>query len=310
MSHIDPVRHPRLHRVSQGAKWLGQDGYPAWSFVADEHEQWLKLIETRAGQAGLDHYVNKLQEEAKRRDEFLAELAVAYFLDARCGLPIVRLEPPGAAGKTGEFLVQLPDKREMFVEVKSPGWESQVVQDEVATLGGKPLRGRPDRLNQPKYVHGETRSYNHTQCVRDTVAKAYPKMLDTAPTLLVINDDLVPSLTDSLDMVKHALFGKRLIDPQHPAAQYQPRWWQDDGCFLDHRYERLGAVGVFSCVPEDPYRYSFKLFQNPHALRTVRVPSRRFAKRLNDDARSYLPFVLGAVGVAFIAAAIAYSLRE
>ena len=319
MKHIDPKRHPRLHAVSQGAKWAGQDAYPAWPWVADENEEWLRLVETRLGQAGLDHYTNKLREPAAKRNEFLVELAVAYFLDTRCGLPIAGLEPAGSGGKTGEFLFSLPDGREMFVEVKSPGWEGEVEEEESRKRVGPRPKGRLPRLDQPKYRHLEGRAFHHTQRVRDTVAKAYPKMLDTTATLLVISDDLFVSLADSLDMVKWALFAKRSIDPSHEAAKYQPQWTTDDGCFVGSQYERLGAVAVFNFIPEKPYRYSFALFRNPHALAAVRVPAKPFAGWPTFDGpdwpaaralRSWLPFVLGALGVVCLAAALAWWSRQ
>jgi hypothetical protein len=319
MKHIDPKRHPRLHAVAQGAKWAGQDAYPAWPSVADENEEWLKLVEMRLGQAGLDHYTNKLRETAAKRNEFLVELATAYFLDTRCGLPIVGLEPAGAGGKTGEFLFGLPDGRQMFVEVKSPGWEGEVEEDERGNRVGPRPKGRLPRLNQPKYRDLEGRAFHHTQRVRDTVAKANPKMLDTLPTLLIISDDLFVSLTDSLDMAKWALFAKRSIDPSLEAAKYQPRWTTEDGCFLGSRYERLGAVGVLNFVPGKPYRYLFALFLNPHALDAVRVPAEPFADYPLFEgpdwpearpSRSWLPFVLGAVGVTCLTAALVWWFRR
>jgi hypothetical protein len=75
----------------------------------------------------------------------------------------------------------------VFVEVKSPGWE-----DEIAKAEGQDSQ----RLQQPKYVGVETRATAPWASVRHAVAKAYPKMPDTMPTLLVINDDLMVSLLD------------------------------------------------------------------------------------------------------------------
>jgi hypothetical protein len=246
-------------------------------------------------------------------------LAVAYFLDIRCGLPITGLEPTGAGGKTGEFLFGLPGGREMFVEVKSPGWEGEVEEEERRARVGPRPRGRLPRLDLPKYRHLEGRAFHHTQRVRDTVDKAYPKMPDTTATLLVISDDLFVSLADSLDMVKWALFAERSIDPSHEAAKQQPQWTTEDGCFVGSRYERLGGVAVFSFVPEKPYRYSFALFRNPHALEAVRLPAKPFADWPTFDGpdwlgarapRSWLPFILGAVGVACLVAALVWWSRQ
>lgn len=317
MKYIDPQRHPLLHRVAQGAKWAGQDAYPAWPWVADENEKWLKLIATRLGETGIDHYTNKLREPRAKRNEFLVELATAYFLDTRCALPVVGLEPPGSGGKTGEFLFGLPDKRQMFVEVKSPGWEGEVEEEERLKRVGPRPRGRLLRLDQPKYQHLEGRAFHHTQRVRDTVAKAYPKMPERLPTLLVISDDLFVSLTDSDDMVKWALFAKRSIDPIHEAAKYQPQWTTEDGCFLGSQYERLGAVAVFNFIPGEPYRYRFTLFRNPHALEAVQVPAKAFAGWPSFDGlgpdptrRRWLPLVLSVAAIGCLAAALLWWSRR
>ena len=74
------------------------------------------------------------------------------------GFAFMGWEPLGADSKRGEFLVGAPP---VFVEVKSPGWE-----DEIAKAGR-----------------------------RDSPKKAYPTMPDTLPTLLVINDDLMRSVS-------------------------------------------------------------------------------------------------------------------
>jgi hypothetical protein len=318
MKHIDPKRHSRLHAVSQGAKWVGKDAYPPLPWVADENEEWLKLVETRLGHASLDHYTHKLREPASKRDEFLVELAVAYFLDARCGLPIADLEPAGSGGKRGEFLFGLPRGRQLFVEVKSPGWEGEVEEEENQKRVGLRPKGRLRRLDQPKYLHLETRAFHHTQRVRETVARAYPKMPDTMATLLVISDDLFVPLTDGLDMVKGALYAKKIIDPSHEAAKSQPQWTTEDGCFVGSQYERLGAVAIFNFIPEEPYKYSFTLFHNPNALEAVRVPKKSFLNCASFDGpdwpgsepRRWLPFVLGAIGVACLAAALVWWCRQ
>ncbi len=66
------------------------------------------------------------------------------------------------------------------------------------------------RLQQPKYVGIETRATAPWRTVREAVKKAYPKMPDTRPTLLVIHDDLFVALNSwPVDLVELALYCPR-----------------------------------------------------------------------------------------------------
>jgi len=248
---IDPNRHPLLHAVAQGAQWVGTDAYPSNALVADEHEAWFEFI-TREG--ALNRYLPRLRGPKEKRDETLAEIAVAYFLVTRCGLTIFEWEPPGAGGKVGEFLVGVDRREPIFVEVKAPGWEDEIAKAEGQTS---------PRLQQPKYISGDARATGPWASVRHAVKKAYPKMLDTAPTLLVINDDLIVSLPS---------WGKNVVD----MALYTPKsprqtsgYLAEDGPFATREYERLGGVGVLDVRFGSSVEYRFDLFENPYALRTV-----------------------------------------
>jgi hypothetical protein len=252
---IDPARHPLLHEVAQGAQWVGKDDFPAYLPWADEHEAWLRFVEQADA---LDHYLPRLRAPKERRDEAFAEIAVAYFFATRCGLSIFEWEPAGANGKAGEFLMGFDRQQPVFVEVKSPGWEAEIA---------KPEGQDSPRLQQPKYIDLEGGATAPWASVRHAVTKAYPKMPETLPTMVVINDDLKGALPD---------WGDRISD----LALYTPKskghttgYLAEDGPFVDNRCERLGAVGIFKAdLPEEGIRYRFVLFENPHALAKVVVP--------------------------------------
>lgn len=249
---IDPDRHPLLHEVARGAQWVGTDEFPSCVTWADEHEAWLRLAKETGG---FEHYVRRLRGPKETRDEAFAELAVAYFFVKLCGMQFMEWEPLGADGKRGEFLVGRPP---VFVEVKSPGWEDEIVKAE----------GRESsRLQQPKYIHAEARSTGPWSSVRHAVKKAYPKMPDTMPTLLVINDDLMVSLLDWNQVVTEiGLYTAK--SPDHDTG-----YLAEDGPFVDARCARLGGVGVFKVdLPGEHVRYRFAIFENPHALPAVVVP--------------------------------------
>src|SRR5207245_2834960 len=123
---IDPSRHPLLAKMAQGARWRGQDAFPGAPHAADAIEEWLRFIE-RHGR--LDAYLPRLRDRAAQRDEAMAEVQAAYFLEKRCRLPVVGWEPIGSKG-TGEFVVAVPETTATIaVEVKAPGWESEVTDN-------------------------------------------------------------------------------------------------------------------------------------------------------------------------------------
>jgi len=273
---VDPAQHPLLHDLAQGAQWVGKDDFPSCREWADEHEAWLRFLK---GAGALDRYLPRLRGPKEKRDEWFAEIAVAYFLVTRCGLRIFEWEPPGAGGTAGEFLVGVDRRKPIFVEVKSPGWEGEIAEDEGQSS---------PRLQQPKYISGDARATAPWASARHAVKKAYPKMPDTMPTLLVINDDLMVPLVN---------WGKGIIDmglytPKSP--RQDSGYLAEDGPFVDGRYERLGGVGVFNvCLGSTGIEYRFELFENPHALPAVAVPPEIATGYPRHDGASVEPAEVG-----------------
>lgn len=255
---IDPLRHPLLHLVSQGAQWIGQDEYPSCLEWADEHERCLQFIQARGG---FERYLPRLRSPASKRHEALAEIEAAYFLATRCGLPVQQWEPAGANGKRGEFRIGHGASPQVFVEVKSPGWEREVAKAEGQNS---------PRLLQPKYIHAEARTTDPRAAVRHAVAKAYPKFPDSQPTLLVINDDEMVPLNAWPQAVRLALYSERV-----PGATEGDL--AEDGCFVGRRYERLGGVGILNVESMNGViQYRFGLFRNQNVLPKVALPPTLF----------------------------------
>jgi hypothetical protein len=247
---IAPERHLRLASVQHGARWAGRDAYPAWSRVADEHERWLMFIH---GHGETQRFLPRLRAGARQRDETLAELGVAYFLEARCGLRIRAWEPPGVDGRTGDCLAALPDGRSMFVEVKAPGWESEVEPEE-----------RRARLQKGKYVHAEAGSAAPWSSVWQAVKKAYSKLPADRPTMVVLLDDHFVSLNDwPPAAIEAALLA--------PPGLYHA----EEGLFVSEKHERLGAIGILNVdfpTGHVDSRWRFRIFRNPRCLGSVAVP--------------------------------------
>jgi hypothetical protein len=207
---------------------------------ADELEDLLALAES-AGVLGM--YSKELRGRANQRDSAIEELRVAKVLSDKA-FPVVEWRPIGSGPKEGEFLVRDPDGVGIFVEVKSPGWESEVSQEE--RLAG--------RLNEPKYRDAEAFYGNSGRGVRFAMDKAYAKFHPANCNLLVVADDLMfPLGIESSFWARDALY------------------WEN-GKFTDQSYENLGGVG-FLVKQQKNYRAwcEMKLFLNPYAR--VSLPS-------------------------------------
>jgi hypothetical protein len=189
---------PLFLEISKDSRWAAdpcEQHFPSSQRVADEHEQYLAFVKD-AGQ--WDRYAKRLRTDHRaRRDETFAEIAVAMML-ANDGFPILRWEPPGANGKVGEYEIGVDDVP-IFVEVKSPGWESEYDPAD-----------RDARTRQPKYIDGEARFIDQVTPIRQAVKKAMPKFSGTAPSLLVIADDLWFGLQEDPLSCNIALFSRRL----------------------------------------------------------------------------------------------------
>lgn len=255
MNYIDPARHPLLHRISQYAEWITEDEFPASKEWADEHDDWLRFVD---GKGELNRFLPRLQKSAYQRDRTLAEIGVGYFLEVKCSLPILDWEPLGAAGKKGEYIVRWSGGK-IFVEVKTGGWQKDIKDAE----GTNSLR-----LSQPKYIQGEARSVGPWTVIRNAVSNAYPKFPDTMPTLLIIKDDY---------FIKLDKFNADLALYCPAVGKHTGGYLAENGCFVDHRYERLGGVGILNVnLSAKGLQHSFFLCDNTNAVTAVQLPQSIF----------------------------------
>lgn len=176
---------------------------------------------------------------------------MAYLLH-HSKFPIVQWEPPGLGGKVGEYLIASSEGQRVFVEVKSPGWEGEL-SDSARSAG---------RAKQPKYQRGEGGSFGNWEPLQKCLAshRTYPKFAPTQPNLLVIADDLRVPLQDSLEHVEIALYADH-------------KGYGEIGYFTSATFENLGGVGIFrALLVGHRIVYKFKLFDNPFALPSVKLP--------------------------------------
>src|SRR5208282_3828461 len=119
---------PLVSAVMDGARWRGQNAFPSSQLWSDEVEK-VFAFAVAHGQFGT--YLPRLRGRWKEFGSALAELRVAFYLD-RNQFRVAGWEPVGARGVRGEgeFLVTGPSGISTFVEVKSPGWEGELSQEE------------------------------------------------------------------------------------------------------------------------------------------------------------------------------------
>jgi hypothetical protein len=209
-------------------------------------------LEYADSEGGLSHLVPRLESKNEQRDEALQELRVAYWLH-NWGFPVVEWEPPGLGGKVGEYLVSNTEKKHVFVEVKSPGWEGQLSDAE----------RQAGRTKEPKHRDGDGGAVGNWIPLQKCIAseKTYPKFSPTQSNLLVIADDLQVNLHEIPEHIRVALY------PSHKA-------YGVTGCFATPAFENLGGVGIFRASSEGRgIKYEFQVFDNQFALSATKLPA-------------------------------------
>ena len=154
-------------------------------------------------------------------------------------------EPTDAPPNNVEFEISLGAAQTGFVEVKSPGWESELNPSELK--GG--------RAKREKYGNEVTaRAASPVETIRRTVTKALPKFTGAKPTLLVISDDCFVNLAEwGYGPLQMALMQRSL--------GYGP------GLFHDPAHRAVGGVALFwaSRFTEHEVGYSSICLANPNA---------------------------------------------
>jgi hypothetical protein len=258
MASITERLGPVARALISPGRW--KDQYPAYPEYRRELDTLLSFADS---QGCLANFVPRLQSKAAQRDEALEELRVAYLLH-HSGFPIVQWSPQGLDGKVGEYLVAAPEGQNIFVEVKSPGWEGEL-SDAQREAG---------RTKEPKYRGLEGGAIGNWRPVQKRIVAAYSKFAPVQANLLVIADDLMVSLLDLFAHVEIAVYADDAM-------------YGEMGYFTSSTFENLGGLAVFRALLQgDGIHYEFKLFDNPYALPSTRLPKSllRF-KRTEEDVR-------------------------
>jgi hypothetical protein len=247
MSSADPDLGRMTTRLKRAAAW--KDVYPAWQVYADECEQLLQFLE-QSGQ--LERFWARLAAKKQQRDEALNEIRVAFLLH-QMGYPITSWEPTDSPPNTVEFAVCLTSGTTVYVEVKSPGWESELTSEE--QLAG--------RVHLDKYQDGEGRAAGPIPVIRKTVEKARPKFSGRKPSIIFITDDCFVALGNwGWGPLTMALTGSSL------------GWGK--GLFHRPEYNTIGGVCLFwlgRVSDKTGMEWRLRCLANPNALPGAVLPS-------------------------------------
>lgn len=224
--------------VFHNPKWRGKDDFPSCDEWEHEYNNWLLFIQAKNQ---LVRYLPRLNDSKTRRDEALAEICSAYAIEVKLKYPAIRWEEKTIAGKDVDFVIQ-HGSNEIYCEVKSPGWESELEQEER-------IKGRKDL---PKYINGEARSFAPWRAIRHALKKSYPKFLPNCKNLVIVNDDLIVRILDVPLHIDIALF--------EDMGTYDG----EKGYFANSHFENIGGVLILDCrlMTGIEYRYRFVANRN------------------------------------------------
>jgi hypothetical protein len=239
-------------RLKREAAW--DDSYPAWQDYAEECECLLGFL---SDSGALDRFRPRLCSKKQQRDEALNEIRVAYFLQS-IGYPVIAWEPEDAPNYNVEYAVSLEASGNAFVEVKSPGWESELTPEE--RIAG--------RAKQPKHSRLEGRAAGPVAVIRRTIEKARPKFTGNVTSIVVISDDCFVSLGEwGWGPLQMALLQRSIA--------------YGDGLFHSSDYASIGAVCLFRSVAvfgRHGVEYKSICMANPNAVPKAAVPLEMVAR--------------------------------
>lgn len=121
------------------------------------------------------HFNRLISNSYSQFDSSLAALRVGYYLESK-GFPILNWGPIPKSGNAGEFTVACPSGGNVFVEVKSPGWESELEKNEL----------KVGRAKQEKYQDNEGRWIGPSTAIQFAIRKAYKKFDPASSNFLVV----------------------------------------------------------------------------------------------------------------------------
>jgi len=224
---------------------------PKWSVcneMKNEINKWLVFIQNKNQ---LKRYLPRLKDYKTRRDEALAEICSAYVIEVKLKYPVIRWEEKTVGGKDIDFIIR-DGLDEIYCEVKSPGWESELKKKE--RLSG--------RKGLPKHINGESRPIAPWRAIRYALKKSYPKFLPNCKNLVIVNDDLFVKILDFPENIDIALFEDTGI------------YNNEKGYFVSNDFENIGGILILNWGLKTRIEYRYKFIANKNSKKPflIRLP--------------------------------------
>lgn len=211
-----------------------KDGFPVNPIIDNEKDKWLEFIEKKGI---LKQYIPRLKNKPFKRDEALAEITSAYFLEKKLGYPVTDWHVSTSFGKNIDFIILYKNKK-VYCEVNSPSWLKDIENDK-----------RTIRKKKPKYINAEVITFDTVKDIREAIKNKYKKFLLNEINLLILKPD------------KHVGFLEWpgcLIDK----ALFEDKW----GYFKTKNYENLSALLILEYkIISDKIEYQHKFYTNRNA---------------------------------------------
>lgn len=237
--------------IFKNPSWQGKDSFPSCVEWENEINSWLEFIKTKNQ---LNRFIPRLNATKTQRDEALAEIRAAYVVETKMNYHITDWERQTIGGRDVDLVI-LNNSKEIYCEIKSPGWESELNHKEIEF----------GRTKLPKYIHAEARSVGPWQSIQYSISKAYNKFLPNTKNLVIIcpdlfNPDLLNEISCDLN-IRNALY--------NPYCQYNTLTKKDEnGYFLDKTYEKVGGLLIieanFFCK-DNGITYKYEFFKNSNS---------------------------------------------
>ena len=245
--------------VFNKAKWCGKDDFPSCPEWKEEVNKWLEFIESKNQLKGYKSRLNS--SRLKERDGALGEIRAAYTMEIKLKYPVINWEEKTVGNHNVDF-VTLNGDDDIYCEVKTPIWESELTQKE--RLGG--------RKDKPKYIDAEARWVATWKNIRYAIEKSRPKFLPNCKNLVILTPDLIvnPSINSNTD-----------IDPDVDIALYEDERIQgynnEKGYFTNKDYDNIGGILILICkLPSftSKFEYQHGFFENKNAKRLFSIQTK------------------------------------
>jgi hypothetical protein len=231
----DVVLGPLSRSVLDGANWRDVSKYPAWQEWADELERLLAFL---VSHDQFERFLPRLRGKESQLEGALAEIRFAYFLHCN-RFRITAWEPEAVAGRPGDLEVVWQSSTPIFIEVKGPGWEGELSDEERVA----------DRKKMGKNVDLEVRSVDSIGPTLYAINKSLPKLAADRCNVVAVVDDLFISPTGLPPGWLNGVIQRHLADST-----------------------RQKVSGVFFLKPEmhgEPIEYLYRFIPNASATRPL-----------------------------------------